>query len=60
MKKKKMTPLEKAELEICLKRVSEILYKNSNHENLENLEQIEITVRKQILEQVSPRIAFFL
>ena len=55
-----MTPSEKVELEACLRRASEILYKNSNPENLKNLEDIEITVRKKVLEEVSPKIAFFL
>ena len=44
-----MTPSEKLELESCLKRVSEILYKNSESERLETLEQIEKTVRGQVL-----------
>ncbi len=55
-----MTPLEKLELEACLRRVSEILYNDSDPENLKNLEDIEKTVRKKILEEVSPRIGFFL
>ena len=55
-----MTPSEKLELEACLRRASEILYKNSDTENLKNLEDLEITVRKKVLEEVSPKIAFFL
>ena len=55
-----MTPSEKLELESCLKRVSEILYKNSGSERLDTLEQIEKTVREQVLEYVSPEIALFL
>jgi len=55
-----MTPAEQVELEACLKRASEILYNNSDTENLKNLEDIENTVRKKILEEVSPRIGVFL
>ncbi len=55
-----MTPSEKLELEACLKRVGEILYNNSDTERLENLEDIETTVRQKVLEHVSPQITFFL
>ncbi len=55
-----MTPSEQLELEACLKRVGEILYNNSDPENLKNLEEIESTVRGKILEHVSPKITFFL
>ncbi len=58
--KTKMTPSEQKELEACLQRVGEILYNNSNSENLESLEAIETTVRAQVLEYVSPKIALFL
>ena len=52
-----MTPSEKQELEACLRRVSEILYNDSDSESLENLETIENTVRAKVLEYVSPKIA---
>ena len=55
-----MTPAEKKELSACLRRVSEILYNDSDSENLENLEAIENTVRAKVLEHVSPKIALFL
>lgn len=55
-----MTPSEKQELEACLKRVGEILYNNSDTERLENLEDIETTVREKVLEHISPQITFFL
>ena len=58
--KTKMTPSEQKELEACLQRVGEILYNNSNSDNLESLEAIETTVRAQVLEYVSPKIALFL
>lgn len=55
--KTKMTPSEQQELEACLQRVGEILYNNSDSENLESLEAIETTVRAKVLEYVSPKIA---
>ena len=55
-----MTPSERIELETSLRRVSEILYNNSDPESLETLESIEATVRAQVLEHVSPKIALFL
>ena len=55
-----MTPSEKQELEACLRRVSEILYNDSDSESLESLETIENTVRAKVLEHVSPKIALFL
>jgi hypothetical protein len=55
-----MTPAERQELEACLKRASEILYKNTQPELLSNLEEIETTVRSQVLEYVSPQITLFL
>jgi hypothetical protein len=55
-----MTRAERLELEACLKRASEILYNNSDTDRLETLADIEITVRNQVLEHVSPKIALFL
>jgi hypothetical protein len=55
-----MNQAERLELEACLRRASEILYNNSDTDSLETLADIEITVRNQILEHVSPQIALFL
>lgn len=55
-----MTRAEREELEACLKRASEILYNNTDTDSLENLADIEIAVREQVLEHVSPKIALFL
>jgi uncharacterized hydantoinase/oxoprolinase family protein len=55
-----MTPSECIELKECLRRVSEILYNESDSESLETLEDIEKTVREQVIEKVSPEIALFL
>lgn len=55
-----MDQAERLELEACLRRASEILYNNSDTDSLETLADIEVTVRNQILEHVSPQIALFL
>lgn len=55
-----MTPTETLELENCLRRVSEILYHNSSKENYQSFADLEIKVRDQIREYVSPQIALFL
>lgn len=54
-----MTPSESLALKECLKRVSEILYNDSDTEAIETLEDIEKTVREQVIENVSPEIALF-
>ena len=55
-----MTPSERLELEACINRASEILYNNTDPDSLETLEDIETTVREQVLENISPQIALFL
>jgi len=55
-----MTPEDQKRLEACTAEIAEILYRNSNPEGLNSLEAIEHTVRQQMLEQVSPRVALFL
>ena len=55
-----MTPEDQARLEACTAEIAEILYRNSNSEKLDSLEGIEQTVREQMLQEVSPRIALFL
>lgn len=55
-----MTPEEKERLQAAGKEIAAILYKNTSPSELETLERIEKTVRAQILEHVSPQIAFFL
>jgi len=55
-----MTPEDQKRLEACSAEIAEILYRNSDPENLNSLEGIEHTVRQQMLEQVSPRVALFL
>ena len=55
-----MTPEEKERLQAAVKEIAAILYKKTSPSELETLEGIEKTVRSQMLEQVSPEIAFFL
>jgi len=55
-----MTPEQRKKLEACLREASDILYNNANPDSLKTLEDIEIAVREQILENVSPQIALFL
>lgn len=55
-----MTPSERKRLQACLREASEILYNNTDHDNMKTLEEIEIAVREQVLENVSPEIALFL
>jgi hypothetical protein len=55
-----MTPEEKERLQVAVKEIAAILYKNTSPSEYETLEGIEKTVRSQMLEYVSPEIAFFL
>ena len=55
-----MNPEDSQRLEACLLEAAEILYRNTQPEELANFESIEKAVRTKMLEQVSPKIAFFL
>lgn len=55
-----MTPEDQARLEACTAEIAEILYRNTDSEGLDSLEDIEQTVRQQMLAEVSPRVALFL
>ena len=55
-----MTPEEEKELAEHLKAIGKILYKQTKPEQVETLAKIEETVRKQVLEHVSPQIGIFL
>ena len=52
-----MNKEEKERLEACLTQIGEILYNNTNTEQIETLEAIETTVREQTLKYISPQIA---
>ena len=53
-------PVRRKRLEACLREASEILYNNSYTESITTLEDIETSVREQVLENFSPHIALFL
>jgi hypothetical protein len=55
-----MTPEEEQRLEACVTEIAQILYNNTPPEKITSLEEIEKTVRQQMMEHVSPRIALFL
>ena len=55
-----MTPEKQARLQACLTELATLLYEQTDKSELTNLENIEKTVRTQMLEQVSPEIALFL
>ena len=55
-----MTPEEKKELNDHINAIGKILYKQTKPEQVETLSKIEETVRKQVLEQISPQIGIFL
>ena len=54
-----MTPEDSQRLEACLLEAAEILYRNTPSEQLTSFESLEKAVRTKMLEQVSPKIAFF-
>jgi hypothetical protein len=58
-----MTPENKQRLEACTREIAEILYQNAeakDAEQLKTLEGIEIAVREQMLENISPNVGIFL
>ena len=55
-----MTPEEKERLAAHIQEIAKILYKNTPPEKIETFEGIEYSVREQVLDHVSPKIAFFL
>ena len=58
-----MTPEDQERLEACTLEIAEILYRNAESKNalqLKTLEGIELAVREEVLENVSPKIGFFL
>jgi hypothetical protein len=55
-----MTPEEEQRLEACVTEIAQILYNKTPPEKITSLEEIEKTVRQQMMEHVSPKIALFL
>lgn len=54
-----MTPEEKERLQAAVKEIAAILYKNTSASELQTLQGIEKTVRSQMVEHISSKIAFF-
>ena len=54
-----MTPEDTRKLQTHIRGIAEILYKNTDSSDLVSMEAIEKTVRRQMLENVSPQVAFF-
>ena len=55
-----MNPEDSQRLEACLQEVAEILYRNTQTEERTSFESLEKAVRTKMLEEVSPKIAFFI
>lgn len=55
-----MTPEEAQQLQAHITGIAKILYTNTPQSDLVSLETIEKSVRTQMLEKVSPFVAFFL
>jgi hypothetical protein len=55
-----VTPEKQERLKACLQELATLLYEETDHSKLSDLEEIEKTVRSVMLEQVSPNIALFL
>ena len=55
-----MTPQEAEQVQVHIRALAAILYKDTPASELTNLETIEKSVRRQVLEHVSPHIALFL
>ena len=55
-----MTPEEADRIQACIQEIAAILYKNTPASELTSLETIEKSVRRQMLEHVSPNVALFL
>lgn len=54
-----MSPEDAEELQAHIQGIAKILYKNTSRTDLVSLEAIEKSVRQQMLEHVSPQVAFF-
>jgi ornithine cyclodeaminase/alanine dehydrogenase-like protein (mu-crystallin family) len=54
-----MTPDQQARLKACIREAASILYEAREHE-MQTLEDIERTVREQVLKEVAPEIGNFL
>jgi hypothetical protein len=54
-----MTEKERQELESHLNAVAKILYKNTNPEQLQDFESIELVAREHLLTEIAPKLGEF-
>jgi len=54
-----MIPEEAERIQACIQEIAAILYKNTPASELTSLENIEKSVRRQMLEYVSPNVILF-
>jgi ornithine cyclodeaminase/alanine dehydrogenase-like protein (mu-crystallin family) len=54
-----MTPDQQARLKACIREAASILYE-AREQEMQTLEEIERTVREQVLKEVAPEIGNFL
>lgn len=54
-----MTPEQQARLKACIREAASILYE-AREQEMHSLEEIERTVREQVLQEVAPEIGNFL
>lgn len=55
-----MTPEKQQALQKHIEAIAKILYEETSPEQVKNLEILEVTVRQQMLDHVSPQIGVFL
>lgn len=55
-----MTPEEIERLKTCSQEIAAILYRHTPEHELTDLDGIEKSVRRQMLEHISPEVALFL
>ena len=54
-----MTPEEQQKIKINIQEIADILYKNTPLDNLESFESVELSVRKHLMETITPKISNF-
>jgi hypothetical protein len=55
-----MTPKEKQALEQHVQEIAKILYGDADKSRMTNLAEIEVVIREQLQEHVSPQLGIFL
>ena len=55
-----MNDKDSQRMEAGIQEVAEILYRNTSTKELTSFERVEQAVRSKMLEEVSPKVAFFL